>query len=103
VTLDDVMGLARYETEREQIRRRIIALKRDRRVALGNEVSLVFENHDTVSFQVHEVYYTDAGGIERWTENPVAPSAESPAELREDIRWFLQAFRRPILEARLVV
>jgi hypothetical protein len=58
---------------------------------------------DSVSFQVHEVYYTDAGGIERWTENPVAPSAESPAELREDIRWFLQAFRRPILEARLVV
>jgi hypothetical protein len=57
---------------------------------------------DSVSYQVHEVYYTKAGGIEGWTENPVAPSAESPAALREDIRWFLQAFRRPILEARLV-
>ena len=57
---------------------------------------------DSVSYQVHEVYYTEAGGIGGWTENPVAPSAESPAALREDIRWFLQAFRRPILEARLV-
>ncbi len=57
---------------------------------------------DSVSFQIHEVYYSDAGGIEGWTEHPVAPGGESPTELREDIRWFLQAFRRPVLEACLV-
>ncbi len=56
---------------------------------------------DSVSYQVHEVYYSDTGGIEGWTENPVTPSAESSAALREDIRWLLQAFRRPILEAQL--
>jgi hypothetical protein len=57
---------------------------------------------DAVFYDLHEVYYTDEGAIEGWTANPVAPHGESPAELREDVRWFLQAFRRPILEVRTV-
>lgn len=57
---------------------------------------------DSVSYELHEVYYTDEGAIESWTADPVAPRGESSAELREDVRWFLQAFRRPILEARSV-
>ena len=32
MTLDDVVGLERYEAMRDEVRRRIIALKRDRRV-----------------------------------------------------------------------
>ena len=55
VTLDDVMGLDRYEADREKIRRRVIELKRERRVALGDEITLVFENYDTVFFQIHEM------------------------------------------------
>ena len=54
------------------------------------------------SYELHEVYYTDEGAIEGWTVDPVAPHGESSVELREDVRWFLQAFRRPILEARSV-
>lgn len=55
VTLDDVMGLERYEAQRDEIRRRIIELKRHRRVSVGDEVTLVFENHQTVFFQIHEM------------------------------------------------
>jgi hypothetical protein len=55
VTLDEVAGLARYEAIREEFRRRIIALKRERRVPVGPEVTFVFENHDTVHFQVQEM------------------------------------------------
>ena len=55
VTLDDVMGLERYEQEREATRRRIIALKKNRRIEVGDCVSFVFENHDTVFFQVQEM------------------------------------------------
>jgi hypothetical protein len=55
VTLDDVVGLDRYETIRDDLRRRIIALKRHRRVSVGDEVTLVFENHDTVFFQIQEM------------------------------------------------
>ncbi len=51
-----------------------------------------------MTYQVHEVYYREDGGIEGWTQESVAPMGETAAELREDIRYFLHAFRRPILE-----
>lgn len=54
------------------------------------------------TYAIHEVYYDDQGRIENWTASPMEPFGESPAELREDIRWFLQACRRPILELRTV-
>ena len=55
---------------------------------------------DSVTYQVHEVYYREDGGIEGWTQDPVAPLGETAKELREDIRYFLHAFRCPILEVR---
>ena len=55
VSLDDIMGLGAYEKVRDEFRRRIIELKKKRRVAVGSEVSLVFENRDTVIFQIQEM------------------------------------------------
>lgn len=55
MTLDDIVGLDRYEKARDEIRRRTIALKKSRRVAVGDRVTFVFENHATVFFQVHEM------------------------------------------------
>jgi hypothetical protein len=67
VTLDDIVGLERYEAMRDEWRRRIIALKQHRRVSVGNEVTFVFENHATMSFQVHEMLraerITDLDGV----------------------------------------
>lgn len=55
LTLDDIADLRAYEREREAFRERIIALKRVRRVQVGPLVTLVFENRDTVRFQVQEM------------------------------------------------
>jgi len=55
VILADVVGLQRYEEVRDALRRRIIELKRARRVSVGPEVTFVFENHDTVYFQIQEM------------------------------------------------
>ena len=55
VTLGDVVGLQHYETIRDEVRRRIIELKRHRRVAVGDSVTFVFENHDTIRFQIQEM------------------------------------------------
>ena len=55
VTLDDVVGLERYEAVRDDVRRRVIALKKARRVSLGPELTFVFENHATVYFQIQEM------------------------------------------------
>lgn len=55
VTLDDVVGPERYETIRDELRRRVIALKKARRVSVGPELTLVFENHETIRFQIQEM------------------------------------------------
>lgn len=53
---------------------------------------------DTMLYDIQEVYYRDDGSIDCWTAESVKPSGEALAELREDIRHFLHAFRRPVLE-----
>jgi hypothetical protein len=55
VTLDEIMGLERYEQARDACRQRIIALKKHRRVSVGDQVTFVFENHDTMWFQIQEM------------------------------------------------
>jgi len=55
VGLDDILGFSGYEKVREDFLRRIIELKRNRRISIGDRVSLVFENRDTVIFQIQEM------------------------------------------------
>lgn len=55
LTLDDIADLREYEREREAFRAHVIALKKRRRIALGPFVTLVFENRDTIRFQIQEM------------------------------------------------
>jgi hypothetical protein len=55
ITIDDTWNILEYEKIREQFRRRIIELKKKRRVGVGNAITLVFENHDTVLFHIQEM------------------------------------------------
>ena len=52
---DDLLDIAAYEAERPAFRERVIALKKRRRAQVGALVTLVFENRDTVRFQVQEM------------------------------------------------
>ena len=52
----ELLDLTRYELERDKIRARVIELKqRARRIAVGNELTFLFENRDTILFQVQEM------------------------------------------------
>ena len=55
LTRDDVLPLDEYQRQREAYRSRIIALKQRRRVSLGPLMTLVFENRETLRFQVQEM------------------------------------------------
>lgn len=55
LTLDDIADLRAYERERQEFRARIIALKKQRRVHVGTLQTLVFENRDTIRFQIQEM------------------------------------------------
>ena len=51
----DILGPRLYEPVRDDMRKRIIALKQHRRISVGDRVTLVFENRDTLRFQIEEM------------------------------------------------
>jgi hypothetical protein len=55
LTRADIRGPALYAGFRDDLRKRIIALKKHRRVGVGDRVTLVFENRHTLIFQVEEM------------------------------------------------
>jgi hypothetical protein len=59
IELKHILNIAEYEKVREAKREAIIALKRSRRIEVGPNLSLVFENRDTVLFQIHEMVRTE--------------------------------------------
>jgi hypothetical protein len=59
VERSEILPLGEYEAVREPFRRRIIEEKSRRRVRIGDAVSAVFENHDSVLLQVQEMLRTE--------------------------------------------
>jgi len=55
LTIDDIVDLRAYERERDDFLARVIALKKQRRIALGDLITIVFENTDTMRFQIQEM------------------------------------------------
>jgi hypothetical protein len=79
LTLDDIADLRAYERERDAFRAEIIALKRRRRVALGDFLTLLFESSQTIRFQIQEMARVEkllsdeAIETELRTYNPLVP------------------------------
>lgn len=44
-----------YEDEREEFRRAAMAVKAPRRIHLGDHLTFLFENHDTMRYQIQEI------------------------------------------------
>ena len=55
LTREDVLSIEDYEKQRESFRSRIIALKQRRRISVGPLITMVFENRDTLRFQIQEM------------------------------------------------
>jgi Protein of unknown function (DUF3501) len=55
LTNADIKELREYERERDAFRAEIIALKKKRRIPLGDIMSIVFENAATMRFQIQEM------------------------------------------------
>lgn len=106
VILDDILGFTAYEKVRQEFRQDVIAKKKNRRVSVGDQVSLVFENRDTVIFQIQEMLRAERiADLDKIREeiavyNELIPDAgelsatmfleiEEQSHLREDLLKFL--------------
>ena len=55
LALDDIADLRAYERERDDFRQEVIALKKRRRIHVGPHITLLFENRQTIRFQIQEM------------------------------------------------
>ncbi len=55
LTRDDLIAPDEYERQREAYRQSIIELKRRRRIGIGDKITVVFENRETLRFQIQEM------------------------------------------------
>ena len=56
---NELLDLGAYEEIRERFRARVIEEKKSRRVPLGDHMTVLFENRDTVLFQIQEMLRTE--------------------------------------------
>jgi hypothetical protein len=79
LTVDDIADQRAYERERAAFRAHIIDLKKIRRVGIGPFVTIVFENRDTIRFQIQEmaraekIFTDEAIQTELDVYNPLIP------------------------------
>lgn len=79
----ELLSLEDYEAQRADIRARAIAVKKDRKVAIGDHVTLLFENRETIFYQIMEMLRiektTDDEGIneELSAYNPLIPDGSN--------------------------
>jgi len=55
VEVSEIKNIADYELERKSLRPAMIALKDRRRVRVGEHLTFLFENQDTVRYQIQEM------------------------------------------------
>ena len=78
ITPADLIPDADYARERRDRRAALLPVKRLRRVPLGPICTFIFENYDTMLFQVQEMLLTERGGAEQVPDelaayNPLIP------------------------------
>lgn len=78
ITRAEILPYALYAQQRNERRRRMVEVKRNRRLAVGPFATFYFENYDTMFQQIHEMLHIEKGGEEQIEDelrayNPLIP------------------------------
>lgn len=78
ITRSDILDLETFKLRRSDWRQQILALKKNRRVALGENVTFYFENRETLLWQIQEMLYIEKGGEEQISDELAAYAPLEP-------------------------
>lgn len=101
ITKTDILPMDVYGSRRKETRGRMVAVKKNRRVAVGPNATFYFENFDTMLYQVHEMLWTEKGGDEQLRDelaayNPLVPNGS------ELVATFMLEYEDPDRRARVL-
>jgi hypothetical protein len=83
ITRDNLMTLEQYARERSTFRARVLAHKQNRNLALGNHLTLLFEDELTIRYQIQEmlriekIFEEDGIQSELEAYNPLVPDGSN--------------------------
>jgi len=83
LTREDLLSLEQYAVQRAAFRARVMAHKKNRRVAIGPHLTLYFEDALTIQYQVQEmlriekIFEADSIEEELATYNPLIPDSSN--------------------------
>ena len=101
LTKEDLLSLEEFTKIRAQKRQETLEIKKNRRVPLGTEATLFFENFDTLWWQIQEMLYIEKGGDAQMEEellayNPLLPQGQ------ELVATFMIEIDDPIRRAQIL-
>ena len=90
LTQDNLLPVAEFLTIRDQKRKDLLEIKKNRRVMVGPDITFYFENYDTLWWQIQEMLRIEGGGEEQMREELAAYAPLVP-QVYEDGRCELVA------------
>jgi len=82
ITPDHILDLAAWEAVRKERKSAVVAAKKDRRLAIGPDATIYFENWETMWLQIQEMLRIEKGGAEQLVDelsayNPMVPKGRN--------------------------
>ncbi|HKQ71167.1 MAG TPA: DUF3501 family protein [Polyangiaceae bacterium] len=103
VERSEILDLGAYEQVRPRFRARVIEEKRGRRLAVSDEISAVFENHDTALLQIQEMLRTERITKESAIRHEIETYNELvPADAELSATMFVEIADNVVRDRRLV-
>ncbi len=101
LTAGDILPMAEYGSQRAEQRKKMSAIKKNRRVAVGPDAGFYFESFETMWHQVHEMLFIEGGGEaqipgELEAYNPLVPNG------RELVATFMIEIDNPERRGRVL-
>lgn len=101
ITKEDLLSLEEFSKIRTQRRHQTIQIKKNRRVPLGPNATLFFENDQTLWWQIQEMLYIEKGGDAQMEDellayNPLLPQGQ------ELVATFMIEIDDPALRAEVL-
>ena len=81
ITHADILPSVEYAAKRSELRKQVVALKRNRRIEVGPVATFYFESFETMLQQIQEMLYIEKGGAEQIdgelaAYNPLIPNGK---------------------------
>lgn len=102
ITAKDIVDILQYEKIRPVFRKKIVELKKRRRVSVGPKITLMFENRETVKFQIQEMLRIERIVDEKLIEDEITSyNALIPDDNELSATMFIEITEKERIKAEL--